>query len=87
MKIYKFKCYRLSYNFKKSLHAPTSIDVAYLRFPVGKSAQGLNPKVTVKYSMNLSWEFSKSNVFARKIESRLICKCSPLLKHLQLQTE
>ena len=43
-----------------SLHAPKRIIVARLRYPVGKNAQVINPKVTVEYSKTLKLEFSKT---------------------------
>ena len=43
-----------------SLHAPKSIVFARLRYPVSKSAQGSNQKVTVEYSIKLLTEFSKT---------------------------
>ena len=43
-----------------SLHAPKSIVFVRLRYPVGKSAQGSNPKVTVENSIKLWLEFSKT---------------------------
>ena len=63
MKINKVKCYEFSSRFLKSLHAPQSIHVTYLRYPVGKSAQGSNPKVTIELSVKLLWEFSKTRDF------------------------
>ena len=58
MKINKVKYYQFSNHFLISLHAPKSIDPARLRYPVGKSAQGSNPKATVEYSIKLWIEFS-----------------------------
>ena len=60
MKINKVKCYQFSNHLLMSLHAPISIVVARLRYPVGKSAQGSNPKVTVEYSIKLLLDFSKT---------------------------
>ena len=60
MEINKVKCYQFSNHFLISLHALKSIDPARLRYPVGKSAQGSNPKVTVEYSIKLWLEFSKT---------------------------
>ena len=60
MKINNVKCYQFSNHFLMSLHAPKSIVCARLRFPVGKIAQGSNPKVIVEYSMKLWLEFSKT---------------------------
>ena len=60
MKINKVKCYQFSNHFLISLHAPKNIDPARLQYPVGKSAQGSNLKVTVEYSIKLRLKFSKS---------------------------
>ena len=60
MKIIKVKCYQFSNHFLMSLHAPKSIVLARLRYPVGKSAQGSNPKVTVEYSIKRWLESSKT---------------------------
>ena len=60
MKINEEKCYQFSNHFLMSLHRPKSIVLVRLRYPVGKSAQGLNPKVTVEYSIQLWLEFSKT---------------------------
>ena len=59
MKINKIKCFQFSNHFLISLHEPKSIDPTCLRYPVGKSAQGSNLKVTVEYSIKLLQEFSK----------------------------
>ena len=61
MKINKVKCYQFSNYFFISLYAPNCFVFVRLRYPVGKSAQGSTPKVTVKYSIKLLLEFSKSN--------------------------
>ena len=60
MKINKVKCNQLNNHVLMSLHAPKSIGSARLRYPVGKSAQGSNPKVTVEYSIKRWLEFSKA---------------------------
>ena len=60
MKINKVKCNQFSNHFLMSLHAPKGIVLARLRYPVGKRAQGSNPKVTVEYSIKLWLEFSKT---------------------------
>ena len=60
MKINKVKCYQFSNHFLMSLHAPKSVLFARLQYPVGKSAQGSNPKVTVEFSIKLWLEFSKT---------------------------
>ena len=60
MKIDIVKYNQFSTHFLVSLHAPKSIVFARLRYPVGKSAQGSNPKVTVEYSIKLLIEFSKT---------------------------
>ena len=59
MKTNKVKCYQFSNHFLMSLHAPKSVVFTRLRYQVGKSAQGSNPKVTVEYSIKLWLEFSK----------------------------
>ena len=59
MKIGKVRCYQYSNHFLMSLYAPKRIVLARLRYPVGKSAQGSNPKVTVEHSIKLWLEFSK----------------------------
>ena len=59
MKLNKVKCYQFSNPFLMSLPVPKSIVFVRLRYPVGKSAQGSNPKVTVEYSKKLWLEFSK----------------------------
>ena len=43
-----------------SLHRPKHIVLVRLQYPVGKSAKGSNPKVTVEYSIKLWLEFSKT---------------------------
>ena len=60
MKINKVKYYQFSNHFLMSLHEPKSIVFVRLRNPVGNSAQGSNPKVTVEYSIKLWLEFSKT---------------------------
>ena len=60
MQINKVKSYQFSYHFLMSLHVPKSINPARMRYPVGKSAQGSNQKVTVEYSIMLLFELSKS---------------------------
>ena len=59
MKTNKVKCYQFSDHFLMSLHAPKSIVFVRLRYPVGKIAQGSNPKVTVEYSIKMWLEFSE----------------------------
>ena len=60
MRINKIKCYNFSNHFLMSLHAQKSIVFVRLRYPVGNSAQGSNPKVTVDYSITLLLEFLKT---------------------------
>ena len=60
MKINKVKSYLFSNHFLMSLHASKSIVFVRLLYPVDKSAQGSNPKVTVEYSIKLWLEFSKT---------------------------
>ena len=79
MIIKKVKCYQFSNHFLKSLHAPKSIDPARLRYPVGKSAQGSNPKVTIGYSIKLLLECSKPKSRKRACTCRYVnATCSPL---------
>ena len=60
MKINKVKCYQFSNHFLMSLHAQKKYRLRRFRYPVGKSAQGSNPKVTVEYSIKLWLELSKT---------------------------
>ena len=62
MKINKVKCYQFSNHVLMSRHEPKSIVLVRLRNPVGKCAQGSNPKVTVEYSIKLWLECSKTKV-------------------------
>ena len=48
MKINKVTCYIFTNHFLISLHASKSIVFARLRYPVCRSAQGSNAKVTVE---------------------------------------
>ena len=84
MKINKVKGFQFSNHFLMSLHAPKSVVFVCLRYPVGKSAQGSNPKVTDEYSINLLLEFSKTK--GRKKDGGYVNVPSSL-QHLQLQSE
>ena len=51
-----------------SLHAPKSVVFTRLRYPVGKSAQGSNPKVTVEYSIKLWLQLSKTKAGIKPVD-------------------